>query len=150
MAQSLAKILVHLIYSTKERRPLIHDGSRDELHRYTATVLKDIESPALLINSVEDHIHILLSLSRRAAISDVVEKVKKETSKWIKRRDQSLSDFYWQSGYGVFSVALSNLPSVRSYIAGQREHHLKVSFQDEFRVFLKKYEIPYDERYVWD
>jgi REP element-mobilizing transposase RayT len=150
MSQSLAKLLTHLVYSTKHREPFIHDGLRDELHRYTAAILKDLDSPAILINSVEDHIHILFSLSKNHALKDVVEKVKKETSKWIKRRDPALNCFYWQSGYGAFSVSQSNVKPVVKYITGQREHHRKVSFQDEFRAFLKRYEIEFDERYVWD
>ena len=129
---------------------MIHDGIRDELHRYPAAILKDIDSPAILINSVEDHIHILFALSKNHALKDVIEKVKKETSKWVKRRDRSLRDFYWQGGYGAFSVSQSNVKAVTKYIAGQREHHRRQTFQDEFRAFLKRHDVPYDERYVWD
>ena len=150
MSQSLARLLTHLVFSTKSREPFIHDGIRDELHRYSATILKDMESPAILINSVEDHIHVLLALSKNHALKDVVEKLKKEISKWIKRRDAGLTNFYWQAGYGAFSVSQSNVPAVTRYIANQRAHHTKTSFQDELRALLRRHKVDFDERYVWD
>lgn len=150
MAQSLSKILVHLIFSTKGRESLIKDDIRDELHRYMAAVLKELDSPAILINSVEDHIHILFSLSKNTSVSKVVEEIKKASSKWIKTKGNSNSGFHWQNGYGAFSVSQSNAPDVKKYIAGQREHHHRKTFQDEFREFLQRYEVQYDERYVWD
>ena len=150
MSQSLAKLLTHLVFSTKNREALIHDDIRDELHRYMATILKDMESPPILINSVEDHIHILFVLSKNYALKGVVEKARKETSKWIKRRNPNLAGFYWQAEYGAFSVSQSNVHEVTRYIAAQREHHAKTSFQTEFRAFLKRYRVEFDERYVWD
>ena len=150
MAQSLAKILVHLIYSTKNREPVLADAIRDELHRYTAGILKEWDSPAILINSVEDHIHILFSLSKNHAVSKVVEEAKKGSSKWLKTKAAALTNFHWQNGYGAFSVSQSGVEEVRKYIANQKEHHRKKTFQDEFREFLKRYEVSYDERYVWD
>lgn len=150
MAQSLAKILTHLIFSTKNRERLIRDDVRDELHRYTATVLKEMDSPAILINSVEDHIHILFSLSKNHAVKEIVEGVKKASSKWIKQKGGGYAGFYWQNGYGAFSVSQSGVPDVTKYIAGQKEHHQKKTFQEEYREFLERYEVKYDERYVWD
>ena len=150
MAQSLSKMLVHLIFSTKGRERIIRDDIRDELHRYSAAVLKELDSPAILINSVEDHIHILFSLSRNYAIKDIVEEVKKASSKWIKGKGRDYAGFYWQNGYGAFSVSQSAVDEVRAYILRQHEHHQRVSFQDEFRAFLRRYEIEFDERYVWD
>ena len=150
MPQSLAKILVHLIYSTKNREPFLVEDLRDELHRYTAGILKEYDSPALLINSVEDHVHIVFSLARTQTISNVVEQAKKGTSKWIKTKGPGLAGFHWQNGYGAFSVSQSNLDDVLKYVANQREHHRRKTFQEEFREFLKRYQIPYDERYVWD
>ncbi len=123
MAQSLSKMLVHLIFSTKGRERLIGDDIRDELHRYSATVLKELDSPAILINSVEDHIHILFSLSKNHSISKIVEETKKATSKWIKGKGSHYSGFYWQNGYGAFSVSQSGVPDVQKYIANQKEHH---------------------------
>ena len=150
MSQSLAKILVHLIYSTKNREALLRNDFRDELHRYTAGILKEWDSPAILVNSVEDHVHLLFSLSKNHAVSKIVEEVKKGISKWLKTKAASLANFHWQNGYGVFSVSQSGVEEVRRYIANQAEHHRKKTFQDEFREFLKRYELTYDERYVWD
>lgn len=150
MPQSLANILVHLIYSTKNREPLITDPIRDELHRYSAAILKSCDSPALLINSVEDHVHTVFVLARTTAISDVVEEVKKSTSKWIKSKGAGFSQFYWQSGYGAFSVSHSNLDQVLKYVANQAEHHRRKTFQEEYREFLTRHGIAFDERYVWD
>src|SRR5437867_647155 len=135
MAQSLAKILIHLVYSTKNRQPLLTDNVREELHCYTAGILKEWESPAILINSVEDHIHILFSLSKNHSVSRIVEEAKKGSSKWLKTKASSLADFHWQNGYGAFSVSQSAVEEVRKYIANQKEHHHKKTFQEEFREF---------------
>ena len=150
MPQSLAKNLIHLIYSTKNRERLLGEDIRDELHRYSAGILKEWDSPAILINSVEDHIHILFCLSKNHALCDVVEQVKKGSSKWLKTKGTAYKNFFWQAGYGAFSVSQSSVKSVMKYIETQDEHHRRNTFQDEFRAFLKRYEIPYDERYVWD
>src|SRR5437773_10067961 len=150
MPQSLAKILIHLVYSTKNRERILGDDIRTELHRYTAGILKEWDSPAILINSVEDHIHLLFSLSKNHAVSKIVEKAKKGSSKWLKTKAATLANFHWQNGYGVFSVSQSGVEEVRKYIANQQEHHRKKTFQEEFLEFLKRYEVPYDERYVWD
>ncbi len=148
MPQSLANLLIHVIFSTKERRSFIADGVRTGLHGYMAGILKEIESPALIINSVSDHVHILCSVSKNIAVCKLAEEVKKSSSKWIKTQGVHL--FAWQNGYGAFSVSQSNADSVRHYIENQPEHHRKVNFQDEFRVFLEKHRVQYDERYVWD
>ncbi len=150
MAQSLSKLLTHIIFSKKERYPFLVPPVRPELHAYAATVLKSCESPALKINSVENHIHILCILSKNWALCDLIEQVKKDTSKWIKTKGGMLRKFYWQNGYGAFSVSQSQVASVRSYIANQEAHHRRVSFEDEFRQFLKRHEVEYDARYVWD
>src|SRR6185503_20827172 len=150
MPQSLAKILIHLIYSTKNREPYLIEGLRDELHRYTAAILKELDSPALLVNSVEDHVHIAFVLSRTQSISHVVQEIKTGTSKWLKTKAANLAQFHWQNGYGAFSVSQSNLDGVLKYVANQPEHHRRKSFQEEYREFLSRYQIAYDERYVWD
>lgn len=150
MPQSLARLHVHLVFSTKHRAPLINDTVRDALHRYMAVVLQNLGSPAALINSVEDHVHILFELGRTVALSTAVEEVKKASSKWIKTQGTGYTEFSWQAGYGAFAVSESNLPAVREYIANQREHHRTKSFQEEFRAFLDRHQIAYDERYVWD
>jgi REP-associated tyrosine transposase len=152
MPQSLAKVIVHIVYSTKHRQPWLHDPTlRSELYAYNATILKkEVDSPAILINGVEDHIHILCLLSRKFAIMDVIKKSKTETSKWIKKQATTHNDFQWQAGYGIFSVSPSNVEQVKRYIANQEEHHKRVSFQDEFRQICKRHGIEIDERYVWD
>jgi putative transposase len=150
MPQSLAKNLIHLIFSTKDRGRLIKDSIRIELHNYAGGILRDLDSPALLMNSVEDHIHILFNLHRTKALSDVVGELKRATSVWAKEQGPQFNNFYWQAGFGGFSVSQSGVSGVKRYIAGQAEHHRKRSFQDEFREFLHRYEVPYDEKYVWD
>ena len=150
MPQSLAKNYLHLVFSTKNRKPLILPTVRSDLHSYIGGILRDLESPALLMNSVTDHIHILFCLSKNHALKTIVEEVKKSSSKWIKIKGSDFKEFYWQSGYGAFSVSQSGIPSVKRYIECQELHHRTMGFQDEFRTFLRKYEIEFDERYVWD
>jgi putative transposase len=150
LAQSLAQILIHIIFSTKNRYPFLIPEVRPELHAYAATVLKSCQSPALTINSVEEHIHVLCHLSKNYAACDLIEEVKTSTSRWIKTKGGILRKFHWQNSYGVFSVSSSLVPSVKTYITNQERHHRRMTFQEEFRKFLEKYEVSYDERYVWD
>ena len=155
MAQSLAKIFLHLVFSTKERRPFLRNKPlRDELHRYLGGILTNFECQPLIIGGVEDHVHLLFTHSRTATVADVVKELKRGSSVWLKAKANTnapeLGDFAWQGGYGVFSIGQSQVEDVRAYIAGQEEHHRKVSFQDEFRRLLQRYEIEFDERYVWD
>jgi len=150
MPQSLARLHIHLIFSTKNRERIITDNIRDSLHAYMASVLQNIGCPPVLINSVEDHVHILFELARIVAVSSAVEDVKKASSKWIKTQSDEFAGFAWQAGYGAFTVSESIVPAVREYVANQREHHRKKSFQEEYRVFLERHQIAFDERYVWD
>ncbi|APZ94961.1 IS200/IS605 family transposase [Fuerstiella marisgermanici] len=150
MPQSLANLYIHLIFSTKDRFPFLTDDVRPDLHAYMATVLANLNSPAMLINSVQDHVHILFTMSRTVTLAQVVEDVKKSSSKWIKTQSPQLAAFAWQAGYGGFSVSESNVPKVESYIRRQEEHHRVKSFQEEYQAFLMKHNIQYDERYVWD
>jgi REP element-mobilizing transposase RayT len=150
MPQSLARLHVHLIFSTKHRERLITDPVREMLHAYIATVLQNLGCAPVLVNSVEDHVHILFELSRTVSVSQAVEEVKKTSSKWIKTQGAGFAGFSWQAGYGAFAVSESNVPSVREYIVGQQEHHRRKSFQEEFRAFLERHGVAYDERYVWD
>ncbi len=150
MPQSLARLHVHLIFSTKHRERLITDAVRDSLHAYMATVLQNLRCAPVLINSVEDHVHILFELARTVSVSQAVEDVKKSSSKWIKAQGAEFVGFAWQAGYGAFAVSESNEPAVRDYIAGQYEHHRRKSFQEEYRAFLEKHRVAFDERYVWD
>jgi REP element-mobilizing transposase RayT len=150
MPQSLARILVHIVFSTKHRQPLIKSEIENELFPYMASIFRAYESPAIIINGVEDHVHILCVLSRKMALSDLIEEVKKSSSKWIKTKGAAYKNFYWQNGYGAFSIGESNVEMLKAYIAKQKEHHRQKTFQDEFREFLKLYKIEYDEKYVWD
>jgi len=151
MPQSLAKILVHTVFSTKDRRPFLRDKPlRDELHRYLGGILTNLDCQPIIVGGVEDHIHILSALSRTCEVAGMVKEVKRGSSLWIKTKSPNLQDFAWQNGYGIFSIGFSQVQSVRNYIAEQENHHRKVSFQDEFRQFLRRYEIEFDERYVWD
>jgi len=149
MPQSLSQIYIHLVFSTKNRQPFISELIAPDLYAYMATVFHDeCRSTAKLIGGVEDHIHALFNLSRTWFTADVVEAVKTSTSKWIKT--QGVGQFSWQSGYGAFSVSRSNVDVVTEYIRNQREHHHKQGFKDEFRGLLKKHDVEYDERYIWD
>lgn len=115
-----------------------------------ATVLRNLDCAAVLINSVEDHVHILFELARTMSVSQAVEQVKKSSSKWIKTQGAEFAGFAWQAGYGAFAVSESNVPAVRDYIARQQEHHRCKSFQDEYRAFLERHGVAFDQRYVWD
>lgn len=150
MPQSLSSVLIHLIFSTKNREPFITPTIETELHPYMATIFRGLESPSLAINGTHDHIHILFSLSRVIAIADLLEEVKTESSKWIKTKGPEFRNFHWQRGYGAFSIGRSQVEEVKQYIHGQKEHHRRVTFQEEYRKFLKAYGVEYDERYVWD
>ena len=151
MPQSLAKILVHFVYSTKNRQPWLADANlRSQLYAYKAAILRDnVDSPALTIGGVEDHVHILLLLSRKFAVKDIVEEAKTETTKWIKKQGLQFADFH-QSGYGAFSVSESNVPQVKRYIGNQVKHHAEQSYQDEFRTLCERHGVDLDERYAWD
>ena len=149
MSQSLARNIIHLVFSTENREPYLQAAIRPGLHAYMAGILAKWQSPAILINSVADHVHILFVLSKNHALCKVVEAVKTGSSKWAKQNGADPA-FHWQNGYGAFSVSPSALEQVRGYIADQEEHHKAMDFQNEFRQFLQKHGVEYDERYVWD
>lgn len=115
-----------------------------------ATILRELKSPSLAIDGTADHVHILFSMARVVTIADIVEEVKTSTSKWIKTKGREFRNFHWQSGYGAFSIGQSNVRSLKRYLRDQKDHHKRVTFQDEYRKFLKAYGIDYDEKYVWD
>jgi REP element-mobilizing transposase RayT len=150
MSQSLAAIYVHLIFSTKNRKPWIKPEIEEELNKYHAGILRNLESPMLATGGTEDHIHILLRLSRKIDLATLVGELKAGSSEWIKSKGPEYKDFQWQNGYGAFSIGQSGVPDVKTYLANQKEHHRKKTLQEEFREFLRKYEIEFDERYVWD
>lgn len=150
MAQSLARILIHVVFATKGRYPYITDDVREELHAYAATTLRSADSPALIVNSIADHMHVLFTLAKTRTLSDVVQELKASTSRWIKSKGGMLTKFQWQAGYGAFSVSQSQVAAVRTYIAEQAEHHQRVTFEEELRALFRKHEIVFDEQYVWD
>jgi putative transposase len=151
MPQSLAKLWVHLAFATKDRYPFLSDKSlRTETHAYLATVLRSHQCATIIVGGAEDHVYALFALSRNYSVSQVVKEIKRTSSTWIKEKSANQKKFHWQSGYGAFSVSQSQLGQVVSYIERQEEHHRHVTFQDEYRAFLKKYCVDYDERYVWD
>jgi REP element-mobilizing transposase RayT len=150
MPQSLSSVLIHLVFSTKNREPFITPEIESELHPYIATIFRDHNSPSLAIDGTTDHIHLLFALGRTITVAKLVEEVKTGSSKWIKTKGHTLKNFHWQRGYGAFSIGQSNVATLKSYIRNQKEHHRRVTFQDEYRNFLKRYEIEFDERYVWD
>ena len=150
MAQSLSRILVHLIFSTKNRERALSSTIEAELHPYLAGVLNNIDCPSLQVGGTSDHVHLLFGLSRTHSVSEVVEKVKTSSSKWIKTKGSAYAGFHWQSGCGAFSVSPTATEKVIEYIRTQKEHHATMTFQEEYRRFQERYEIGYDERYVWD
>jgi len=148
MPQSLARVVVHLVFSTKNREAWIPTEVRGDLHAYLGGVLDTIGCPPMQVGGTEDHVHILYALSRTLTLANVTEKVKTSTSRWMKQR--AVPAFSWQTGYGVFSVCEAELRSVVRYIKRQEAHHAQLSFQDEMRDFFRRSQLPYDERYVWD
>jgi len=150
MPQSLSKVYVHITFSTKDRQNLIDDNIKNKLFEYLGGICKKLECNPVRVGGYKNHVHILCILSRKITQMKLLEEVKKSSSKWIKTLDAKYANFYWQNGYGIFSVNPSEIDIVEKYIENQEEHHKKKSFQDEFRAFLKKYNVEYDERYVWD
>jgi REP element-mobilizing transposase RayT len=150
MAQSLSNVLLHLVFSTKLRQAWIDPDIERELFPYLATICKDMKCTPHKIGGADDHVHVACSLGRTKTIADLVQELKQSSSKWIKSKGPQYHEFAWQNGYGAFSVGQSQLDALRRYIANQREHHRRVSFQEEFRELLVRYEIEFDERYVWD
>jgi putative transposase len=150
MPQSLSRIYVHLIFSTKLREPMLLAPPRENLHAYVAAILNNQDSPALKVGGMSDHIHALFRLSKNLALAKIVEEVKTNSSKWVKTQGHGLMNFHWQSGYGAFSVNAANVEEVVEYIAQQETHHRVLSFQEEFRKLLQAHGMAFDERYVWD
>jgi putative transposase len=150
MPQSLSQVLLHIVFSTKNRVPLIPLEIEPELYAYLGQICNNHHCPSIRINGVGNHVHILCGFSRTLTIAGLVEELKTGTSKWLKTKSPDLSRFSWQNGYGVFSVDWRNSDNVKSYIAGQKEHHHLVTFEEEYRKLLRDFGIPFDERYVWD
>ena len=150
MPQSLTKLYAHLIFSTKNRKPFLDDEIRPRVHAYLATTIRDLDSPFAVVGGVADHVHILFDMGKMIAPVKVVEQVKRESSKFVKTLGPKYGAFFWQRGYGMFSVSPTHREDVEAYVRAQEEHHRKVAFQEEYRSFLKRYGIVFDEKYVWD
>jgi putative transposase len=148
MPQSLAKVYVHIVFSTKYRKDCITDEIRNELHSYIIGVLSNLGSYTHELFANPNHIHILCSLPRTITIAELVSKTKTSSSKWIKQK--GIPDFGWQDGYGIFSVSALAVDTVKKYIINQPHHHADVVYQDEMRQHFQENEIEYDELYVWD
>jgi putative transposase len=150
MPQSLSKLIIHIIFSTKDREAWLDRDVRPRMHAYVATVCRDLNAEALRVGGVADHLHVVTTLPRTISQAAMVETVKKTSSRWIKGLGLKYRQFYWQLGYGAFSVSPSQLNAVLEYVESQEEHHRTRSFQEEYRDFLRKYGVEFDERYVWD
>jgi putative transposase len=154
MPQSLSAVYIHLVFSTKNRRPLLREPNiRAALHAYLGEISKRLDCPPILVGGVEDHIHLLAQFGRTITQAEWIKELKRASNVWLKEQpveNSAFSDFEWQGGYAVFSVSQSNLDQVKRYIAQQQEHHRKASFQDELRTLLQKHNLEWDERYIWD
>lgn len=150
MPQSLSFVLIHYIFSTKDRRPFITSETRASLHAYLATVVRKSGAECYRVGGTADHVHLAVRQSRTSDIASTVEEMKTASSKWYKTRSPELEDFAWQRGYAAFSVGPSDINKLCAYIDQQEERHTKLSFQDELRALLNKYGIEHDERYLWD
>jgi len=148
MAQSLSRVLIHLVFSTKNREPLIIHDHRDRLFDYLGGTLNGLKCPPVIVGGMPDHVHLLFVQARTLSLSEIVEELKKESSRWAKTAIHP--DFYWQNGYGAFSVSPTKVKQVSDYIANQERHHRRLGFQDELRGLLRKNGIEWDERYLWE
>ena len=149
MAQTLVSLLVHIVFSTKNREPFITPEIEPELYSYVGGILKNHESRLLDVGGTPDHLHLLISQSKNASLSSLMKDVKKDSSLWIKTKGRQFRNFHWQDGYGAFSIGKSDIPRLKEYIASQKEHHRRGTFKEELIGFLDEYGIAYDERYLW-
>jgi len=150
MSQSLVKNYIHIIFSTKHRQSVILPAFEEELYTYIGGICKNLECFPVAVGGHLDHIHILCLLSKNISLVKLVGELKANSSKWFKTTDEGLKNFYWQNGYGAFSVAPYKINKVNSYIINQKQHHQNKTFQDEYKTFLNKYDVKFDERYIWD
>ena len=148
---TFTKLAYHVVFSTKNRVPYLKTPElREAVNAYMVGTLRNIDCPSLIVNCVEDHLHCLCQLSRTMTVAKLIEEMKSSSSAWIKTQSPQAKEFHWQAGYGAFSVSQSNVGVVKTYVARQEEHHRKTTFQDEFRAFLRRHGLEWDERYVWD
>jgi REP element-mobilizing transposase RayT len=150
MAATLTNLLYHIIFSTKDRQPLIQDSFRDELEKYLAGIIRNHGGILIDIGGMPDHVHLITKFKANRSVAEMVRLIKANSSKWVNERDGQSVRFEWQTGYGAFTVSQSRIQTLRRYVRNQAKHHRTRSFQDEFRAFLDKQGIEYDERYLWD
>jgi REP-associated tyrosine transposase len=150
MPQSLTKLYSHLIFSTKNRQPLLDEAIRPRVHGYLATTIRDMDCPWVVVGGVADHVHILFDMGKMHAPVEFVERVKRTSSKFVKTLGAEYQNFYWQRGYGMFSVSPILRDEAEAYVRNQEEHHRTRSFQEEYRALLERCGIAFDEQYVWD
>jgi putative transposase len=150
MSQSLSKVILHIIFSTKNREPWLNSEVRPRVHAYLATVCRDLGAELVRVGGVSDHVHIVTTLPRTLSQAQLIEQIKKASSKWIKELGARYRGFFWQRGYGAFSVSPNQLDSVLEYVNKQREHHRTRTFHEEYTELLRRYGVEFDERYVWD
>jgi len=151
MPQSLVQIYLHLVFSTKNRKPFLKDPDlRAEMHAYLGGVCRNLPCPALIVGGTEDHVHLLCRYSQNMTVANLLRELKRSSSLWIKEQSARSQEFYWQRGYGAFSISPSHIKDLTTYIQNQETHHRKISFQEEFREICRKYGVEIDERYVWD
>jgi putative transposase len=148
--QSLTKLYAHLIFSTKNRQPFLDDEIRPRVHASLATTIREMDSPWVVVEGVDDHVHILFDMGKKHTPIEFVEHAKRESSKFVKTLGARFGEFYWHRGYGMFSVGPAHRQEAEDYVRNQEAHHRGKTFQEEFRAFLERYGVDYDERYVWD
>ena len=150
MSQSLTRLYAHLIFSTKNRQAFLDETIRPRVHGYLASVIRDLESPWVVVGGIADHVHILFDMGKMVAPVKFVEQAKRESSKFIKTLGRDYAKFYWQRGYGMFSVSPNDRDEAERYVRNQEQHHRRLTFHDEYRAMLRHYGVDYDEQYVWD
>ena len=150
MSQALVKNYMHLIFGTKHRIPLIHAPYANELHAYLGALCNNLDCHTVIVGGYTDHVHVFCMVSQKIALMKRVQELKSNSSRWMKRKDASVKEFYWQDGYGAFSMNPLQVENVIKYITEQHDHHQKFSFQEEYRSFLRKYKVDFDDRYIWD
>jgi len=149
MSQSLSKLFIHIVFHVKNNALKIRNQEKKALYAYIGSILKEHNSIPIIINGVEDHVHIFCIMSKNIALAKLVEEVKRHSSRWIKTKDPHYSKFAWQGGYAGFSVSPSHHDKTKSYIMNQETHHKTLTFKEEYLMFLKEYGIEFDERYLW-
>ena len=150
MSQSLSQVILHIVFSTKDRRPWLDSAIRPRMHAYLATMCRDCDCEAYRVGGPADHVHIAARLARTISQADFLEKIKKSSSAWIKTCGPQYGSFFWQGGYGDFSIGWSQLEDLTRYIDNQEQHHRAQTFQEEYLNLLRRYHLEFDERYLWD